>query len=591
MACRPGLLPRSVQPRLLPRPCPNCFCGPIRPRLRSIGAQRSFAPARRRMTSAANPRAELEGALVELQRRFPRFVDASRLQLALQGLRTRAGDEIIRFAVLSFGEGDEASRAAAETARTLLGTLLADPLAEEAPWEKELQQYNSDRPLLIRIGSENRQRVDLRLSTDTTPRELHLSSPTLNSLNLEILLSPLSSLNQPIPQSELEGAVLVPGHPCPTHQDLLVANGLAGAVAASALSLPKTNDAVKAAIDMPGVTEEQRLDAPGVVMMDASLAAEAVRLFREGPHNAMQYERLWYASNLPRLMAWLKASAEVEAPGSTKPAVRRLIVSLLQGAKSSISAHETACRSSNATPSLDELKKRLALWSGDAHAELRDELAVCFAGRRWRQLGWWKLFWRVDDVAMLTNEMISLRFLPTAEQELIYLAGRIAQTSQFQLPAYPQPASSAQDTSSRSGNLQWPGHIAFTRRYLQHETVPALQALAQRLVLQSLGTSGVMTSLAALLYASSLASTLYEAGAVAALGIVYSLSRLQKKWDAARAFWEGDVREEGRKAIRGAEESFDLVLCGSRDDVKGLEEVKDARELISTAEDALSRMK
>lgn len=544
------------------------------------------------MTSAANPRAELEGALLELQRRYSRFFNLSRLQLALQGLRTCAGEEVIRIAVLSLGDGDEGSRAAAETARMLLGTLLADPLADEAPWEKELQQYNADRPLLVRIGPDNRRRVDLRLATDTTPLELHLSSPTLNSLNLELLLMPLYSLKQPVSLSELEEAVLVPGHdPWPAHQALLIANGLAGAVAVSALPLSETHDAVKAAVNVPGVTEEQRLDAPGVIMMDASLAAEAVRVFREGPHNALQYERLWYASNLPRLMAWLKAGAESEASGSTKPAVRRHIVSLLQGATSSISEQEVACRSSETTPNQEQLKRRLALWSRDAHAELRDELAICFAGRRWRQLGWWKLFWRVDDVAMLTNEMISLRFLPTAEQELVYLAGRIAQTSQFQLPAYPQPVSSAQDTSSRSGNLQWPSHIAFTRRYLQHETVPALQALAQRLVLQSLGTSGVMTSLAALLYASSLASTLYEAGAVAALGIVYSLSRLQKKWDAARAFWEGDVREEGRKAIRGAEESVDSVLCGSHDDVKGLEELREARELISTAEEALSRMK
>ena len=43
---------------------------------------------------------------------------------------------------------------------------------------------------------------------------------------------------------------------------------------------------------------------------------------------------------------------------------------------------------------------------------------------------------------------------------------------------------------------------------------------------------------------------LYEAGAFAALGIIWSLRRMQKKWEAARSFWENEVREEGKKAVR-----------------------------------------
>ena len=46
---------------------------------------------------------------------------------------------------------------------------------------------------------------------------------------------------------------------------------------------------------------------------------------------------------------------------------------------------------------------------------------------------------------------------------------------------------------------------------------------------------------------------LYEAGAVAAFGLVWSLRRMQKKWETARKFWEGEVREEGRKAVRAVE--------------------------------------
>ncbi|PFH56711.1 hypothetical protein XA68_16115 [Ophiocordyceps unilateralis] len=601
MACRPGLLPRSVQPRLFLRPCPFCSLFPARPRYRS-GSRRSYGPLGRRMSSLSNPRAELERALFELQRRFPYLVNLPRLQLALQGLRKSAGDEVIRIAVLGLGHGDDGSRAAAaETAKRLLGTLLADPLTDEAPWEKELENHEADKPLVVRVGPDDRHRVHLRVSSDTAPRELHVSSPALNGLDLEFLLMPIvAPRRRLISPAELEEAVLVPvvGHdpssvtPTPVHQALLVSNGLAGAVSVSVLPLTETGGAVKAAVDMPGVAEDQRLDAPSVTVVDTSLGSEAVGLFRRGPQNAMQYERLWYASNLPTLMAWLRASAETEAADTTKPAVRHLVASLLQRAASSIRTQDAACHSSKTTarPSLDELNNCLALWSQDAHAQLRDELDLAFAGRRWRQLGWWKLFWRVDDVAMLTNEMLSQRFLPTAERQLVYLCGRIAQTRNSHLPPYPQPASSAKEASPGSQNLEWPRHIAFTRRYLQHETVPALQALAQRLVMESLGTCGVTTSLAALLYLSSLASTLYEAGAVAALGVVYSLGRLQKKWDAARVFWEGEVREEGRKAVRGAQESVGAVLRGRGPDPKEMEAIDEARQLVATAEHALSRM-
>ncbi|KAJ3490001.1 hypothetical protein NLG97_g5879 [Lecanicillium saksenae] len=196
---------------------------------------------------------------------------------------------------------------------------------------------------------------------------------------------------------------------------------------------------------------------------------------------------------------------------------------------------------------------------------------------------------------MLTSDILSQRFLPTAERELVYLAGRIAEL-RGQLPKYPQPVSELPDSPAvslaKTALPKWPGHIAFTRRYLQEETVPALQALAQRLLVQSLGTSGVATTLAGLLYVSSFTSGFYEAGAVAALGIVYSLGRMQRKWETARRFWEGDVREEGRKAVRAVEESVSKALA-AQDSLspKQVEELQRAKELLSKAGELLSQLK
>ncbi|KAG8424867.1 hypothetical protein J3458_001624 [Metarhizium acridum] len=628
MKSRSNLLPRSAcrllrQGRHVPAsPCPICAHSSLtaRPRPSPRLRDRSHAGWPRLLSTSTNPRIELQNTLLELQKQYPNLINISRLQLALQGLRQDAGNEIIRVAILGLANGGA-------TATRVLRALLADPLQEVQPWEKELENRDESKPLIVRVGPPRNHAVSLEIEKEVGLDEMHISCPELDGYNLEFLLMgvdvPYGAPGEVSIQA-LEDAVLVPTVDIPSangrvspistpvHQALLVADGLMGAVNVSALPVSETDESLAAVVQIEGVTKEQLQATFDVV--DVSLAEKGLSLFRQGPQNAMDYERLWFSSNVPTLLKWLKDGAKPAAADETKPAVRRLIASTLQNTSSQIELIEARKLSKALTlhsddPAVAALNKRLADWAQNAHAELQDELDLAFKGRRWRKLGWWKLFWRVDDVAMLTNEMLGQRFMPTAEQELVFLTGRIAQL-RGALPEYPQPKSSLDATESRklgSGEHapplaatssyslpKWPGHIAFTRRYLQNETVPALQSLAQRLVIQSLGTSGITTSLAALLYISSFASTMYEAGAVAALGIVYSLGRLQKRWDAARSFWEGEVREEGRKAVRGAEESVATVLeshgSNGTNGVEEMKELQNTRELIAKAEDALARM-
>ncbi|KAJ4863944.1 hypothetical protein T069G_00474 [Trichoderma breve] len=400
----------------------------------------------------------------------------------------------------------------------------------------------------------------------------------------------------------------------PVHQALLVADGLTGAVAISGLPILDCADTITAAVNLRGFSKEQL--GANFTVIDTSLAEEAINLFRQGPQNAMSYEQRWSASNLGLLVAWLKAGLKAADDEATKPAVRKLIASVLQGALSAIETESTSRKLSRElshsmiSPEMRAMNEGLSKWAQNAHAELQEQLDLAFSGRRWRKLGWWKLFWRVDDVAMLTNEILSQRFLPTSEQELVYLTGRIAQlqggagqysqptSSREALPEGPSAGSAKNEpvipVVPRSHLPKWPGHIAFTRRYIQNETVPALQSLAQQLVVQSLATSSVTSCLAALLYVSSFSSTIFEASAVAALGVVYSLGRMQKKWETAREFWEGEVREEGRKAIRAAEESAGEVLDGVQKNklsTQRIKELEQASELVAKAEDALARLK
>ncbi|KAL7945469.1 hypothetical protein V8C42DRAFT_57846 [Trichoderma barbatum] len=637
MASKRSLVSRNGHLRLLtgPKPaalssvCPFCSLSPAsRPRTRSrpsLKSQRWQSTSTNAVHAALNVRVELERTLLELQRKIPELVNLSRLQLALQGLRQVPGQEAIRVAILGLANGLEGR----DAARKVLKALIVDPLVDEQEWEKRLDEHDTSRPLIIRVGPSQGQVPRLESSKENLPDVLEVSSAELNGLNLELLLMdvevPVNGFGLATVQS-LEEAVLVPTvdvaaadkHTTPlttpVHQALLVADGLAGAVGISGLPILDSGDAITAAVNLKGFSKEQL--GANFTVIDTSLAEEAIRLFRQGPQNAMSYEHRWSASNLGLLVAWLKAGLKAADDGATKPAVRRLIASVLQGALSAIEAESTSSilsrelSASMSSPELRDMNERLSKWAQNAHTELQEQLSLAFSGRRWKKLGWWKLFWRVDDVAMLTNEILSQRFLPTSEQELVYLTGRIAQL-QGKAGQYSQPISSRETTpenlsagpaklepvipvAPRSRLPKWPGHIAFTRRYIQNETVPALQSLAQQLVVQSIATSSVTSCLAALLYVSSFSSTIFEAGAVAALGVVYSLGRMQKKWETAREFWEGEVREEGRKAIRAAEESAGEVLDGVQQNklsTHRIKELEHASELVAKAEDALARLK
>ncbi|CAG9954049.1 unnamed protein product [Clonostachys rosea f. rosea IK726] len=619
------LLPQARRLGLALRPkaaqaqskCPYCSLAPAsRPLIRS---HRDETARRHQSTSApsSNPRQELEHALAELQNHAPSLVDASRLQLALQGLRHSAGTEAVRIAILGLGNGSSST----STAKRLLRALLADPLVDQEAWERELDAYDVNQPLIVRI-QQGDVKSGLTMERHASLNEITISSPTLNGANLELLL-----MDTVLPMSPPEGAsassvessILNPvvdipiGEDrysqveTPVHKTILITDGFSGAVSISAASGKALDnvESVIAATNIPGMGKQA--SGAQVEVIDLSLAEKAIGLFRQGPQHAMEYEKLWTTSNVSVLVHWLKQGIHT-TDGATKPIVRRLIASVLQGVTAQLDGEEARELSKalgvKELPERDNLNQALAQWSQNAHSELQSELDQAFTGRRWRKLGWWKLFWRVDDVAMLTNEMLSQRFLPTAEQEIVYLTGRIAGPKGVN-PNYAQPKSSqvlehkatklgsGEEAPIPTGLPRWPGHIAFTRRYLQNESVPALQALAQKLVMQSLGTSGIATSLAATFYLTSFVSTAYEAGAVAALGIVYSLGRMQKKWETARGFWEGDVREEGRKAVRGAEKSIADALNGGKpaEDAELSTKIQKTRELLAQAEDALGRMK
>ncbi|KAI1115907.1 hypothetical protein F5Y14DRAFT_409688 [Nemania sp. NC0429] len=593
---------------------------------RRLGSTAAIAP----LDAKADPRRELESALVDLQKYAANHVNLSRLQLALNGLRQEPGRESIRVAIFGLAR---TSTPQDSTAKDVLKLLLSDPLKDPAAWEREVEQHDLAEPMIIRIGAETRATEPaVSLTEGNLLREIHVPSAVLNGHDLEILLAnihPFLPVAEKGTLDSFEDTLLVPTVDIPTsstgrhtpvttpvHKALVVADGMHGAASVMSLPTVETPGVLKYAVNMPGYNPAETSPLP-FIPVDTSMARIGLGLIRKNIGNAIEYEHLWFQSNLPKLVEWLKAGA-LEAPNNiTKSPVRELIVSLLKNTSASIRAEQsklldTSASSANTPASIRRIESALSEWAEGAHSELQEQLDVAFSSRRWRKLGWWKLFWRVDDVGMLTSDILAQKFLPVAERNSIFLAGRMSEVGVHLVD--PSRNSHKSDTINVIGGqsideasgstkstrqeTKWPANIPNTRDYLQIETIPALQALAQKLVLQTISTSGLMTALGALAYIGTPTSTLYEAGAIATLGIVWSLRRMQKRWETARDFWEGEVREEGRKAVRGVEEAITTALSrGSSSRLQGSDgadaqhSLEKASQLVNKAQALLKELK
>lgn len=542
------------------------------------------------------------------------------------------------------GIGDQKS------ARRLARLLLADPLAEESAWERQLEDTSSDdgKALLLRHGDESA--IHPR---NPLLHTISVSSRILQKNNLEILISTLNvnvaGPGRPTSADRPKDAILIPSLQTPTsisgrvtlvtypvHKAIVLGEGIESSVAygrftADAVDQDVPREMVKVAIDLPAPQKETGPDTASVFsIVDVDTAEKAVAKFRESIANSVVYEQGWYRSGMPTLTEWLTEGLE-QSDSRIKPTVKNLIVSTLDDVQTNITREdaqrvEELIASTVPENTRQSILESLKIWAEHAHTELRDQLEGAFAGKNWRKIAWWKLFWRVDDVGMIASEVLERRWLVDAEKGSIYLAGRIEEAGLFkgvrrsteilkrgpsnvEEPAFgtePPLPHEIWAMEARKKQLvddgdefrmpeprPWPSQIPLMRAMLMSETVPPLQALAQKLVLQTLSTTSLMSALSALLYVSMPALSVFEAGAVAVVGLTFSLRRMQRKWETARGFWQGEIREEGRKALKETEDVVGAIvqMCGRPGvDEEGVEERRAAMEAVKRAREALERL-
>lgn len=470
-------------------------------------------------------------------------------------------------------------------------------------------------------------------------KTLSIPSSILHSHNIEILVQGLN--DGTVPTDEGANSLLVPSLEMandpggrlsmvtyPVHKTLLYAASLRALVPISR-SLNGTEQEeqewmVKEVIDGSWSALQSGSNGEnGISPINLALGEIAIETFRKSLERSIEFEHAWFDSGLPKVSAWLSEGTEVRTE-AIKPPVRRLVELIHTTTSKAIQNEENTKNQEVEAATVPDKSRQIidqgiSIWAENAHTELRDRLNSAFVSKSWRKLKWWKLFWRVDEVGFIASEILQRAWLIEAEKEMIWISGRIYQSGLLGPPKFkPTPAPNPDEPrvgreplppsvsdlvkdvapfEAEDGHLifqPWPQEISHARSALSRIAVPPLQALSQSLMLQTISTTFLTSSLSALLYVSASTTSLYEAGAIGAVGLVYSLRRLQRRWESAKDDWKLTIRENGRDILRRAEEQAREVVkiggMGELDDA-GVEERRVAKTAVEKVKRALEEIK
>ena len=598
----------------------------------AINATKTIPPRNRLLYESLN----------EVKKKAYAQVNLSRLQLAIQSLESDS--PTTRVAVLGLD--------VSTTARRLVRLLLADALLSREPWEEQLLSESEDFPqgLLIRYGESPN--PSLQQTYQALPTLL-IPASVLQRNNIEIHVSSVKAprargglANGASTTSDafLSPTVSTPsnasGRPSlinlPVHKSLLVAKdlnqlvGVAELLASAKFSSESEAQIVDVLVTSEGVTGKQ-IDQ--TMILDAQKAEAGLDAIRSSLEKATTYEHNWLDSGMPVLSRWLTLASAKDSSTLSAP-VKNLITSLLMNASSNIDEQSTEAARSVELNSISEntrtrLETAITEFSYSAHAELQSGLAAAWSSRNWRKLAWYKLFWRVDDVSLITTDLISNAWLPRTERAAYEISGRLLQAgippagfeevpAEVKVMVTEELATASREPIAAIGVADGgtstiasiPGHtevvlqqsrpspslasaISSARERVMSRAITELTFSAQQIVFKTLTISGLSAGLSSLAFFSITTGSVYESATIVALGTAYALWRMQGDWQTQCKALEDGLLDAGRTVLRQTEERMrELVRHGGRVDEDSAETRmrREAYEAVEKAKQALKKL-
>ena len=469
--------------------------------------------------------------------------------------------------------------------------------------------------------------MEILVSNISGPRAGEMRQPA-HTVTSDAFLSP--STGTPTAFSGRQTNISQPVHSC-----LLVTKGLgeltlaAELLASTKFTALEDRDSVRLVVNLEDTKEK---GSGQVFVVDAAKAEEGLVAIRRSIAEATDYEHKWVESGVPALSSWLTLASAARSEGRISAPVHALVSSLLTTATTNLQAQaalEARTSSARVLPlaSRSHLEDAIQEFSRNAHQELQSGLASAWDSRNWRKLAWFKLFWRVDDVGLIINDLVTNAWLPRTERAVYELSGRLSQAGISPVESIPsQPALTTPETTSQTNvqvepilqaqaniatdppmqpilvnmtgttevrmapipqPLPLSSSISRIRSEQMARSIAELTSTAQQIVLKTLSITGFSGGLSVLTYLTLTPGSVYEAGTIAALGTAVALWRMQGDWQKATKWLEESLYEEGRATIRRVVGRMRELVDNSSRVVEDEVEVQSRRQ----AEDAVLRAK
>ncbi|KAK4565737.1 hypothetical protein LTR86_003586 [Recurvomyces mirabilis] len=438
----------------------------------------------------------------------------------------------------------------------------------------------------------------------------------------------------------------------PVHRALVVAEGITGAVEYG--RLPRFLDKAElilSALSLPlrsstGEKSAEQTATDNVI--DIDLATHALGLFRANKAYGAQFSEEWQTSRVSTLSQWISGPPEAEQE-PLRPAIRSLMDSVLLTGSAAVEQAETTQLASNRRSTVPEatrtrLNSLVSHFAADWHRDLQTNLQAALESRTWSRTAWFCLLWRIDDVSVSASDVLRQSWLTEAEQTLAFLSGRIeeaglatsdqlrgagtatsnaveaanqaeAQVTDLQPQRSQVISMPTQDARLDADIMQveilaqrikaqtgvnamfdppWPRTINLARQQMLHSDVPQFHRKAQALLLSTISTAGGSTALGAWIWLATNGAGIQYAGALAALGIVWSLRRLQSSWGKEREAFATSLKEAGRTVLADVELHLrKLVKDGGRTEtrVEDLRDWQQARAALQSCREAAEKIR
>lgn len=379
--------------------------------------------------------------------------------------------------------------------KSVLNSLLADPFAGDQTWYHQFQDRSEDADSIVKFSP----------SFENSGPEFNLPSPFLRSNNLEFveLRNNFSGHDGCHCYLSFQDSVPVSIQNWPVYQ---------------------FNDLSTVEDRTPVLSQDE---------VCSEAAEKGVDLLIESPQNATIYTKLYSTS---RFSHFVSSLSQITEP---YPVISKLYNSVRRNLAEQNAAHSMTL--DELTQRDTKIRKFIAEWDEESHHEFQTVFKPYVTEYESKQLPWWKLYYRADDVQAIMAEMLKQGILTDSLRNYSYVKGQIDSFTSFQVNA-------TTDFRSKLDGLEQNEMTTLKRKLIQEDLVILQNKAVKSLMTNLLGVQLPVLLLAipgAIVYDFSV----YSMGGLALLGGAIGFNRISKEWVKAVDHFKQDLFEKTRLAL------------------------------------------